>query len=355
MPHQNSPHKSTRIGSLKSEEEKRGNHMNLNTQNVSPTFCADRTVKLDQPDTQDGAYNRVQQLLFLPCHPARKGEGGLRTKGHFKKSLPNKPLISVVTVVFNGEKHLEETILSVVNQGYDNVEFIIIDGGSIDGTLDIVKKYQDRIDYWVSEPDRGISDAFNKGISLSTGIMIGLINSDDWYEPDTIELIAPMANADKVDIVHGLLQYWRDGKKGELVSGDERLLDKDMTVNHMTVFAKRSLYETIGLFSQEFRYAMDYELLLRAKKAGASFYYLDRCLANMRLGGVSDIRWQGALLEVARAKALHSNNSYNPKIYYVYQLTKSCMRRILERLGLVCVVRYYHAKFSLVRKIADRN
>jgi glycosyltransferase involved in cell wall biosynthesis len=340
---------------LKSEKEKSGKQMNRGTQYVSTAICADRAVNLDHPDTQDGPHDREQQQGFLPCHPARKGEGGLRTKGYYRKSLPDKPLISVVTVVFNGEKHLEQTILSVVNQGYDNVEFIVIDGGSTDGTIDIVKKYQDRIDYWVSEPDKGISDAFNKGISLSTGVMIGLINADDWYEPDTLELVASIATEDEVDIVHGRLQYWRDEKKAEMVSGDHRLLDKDMTVNHMTVFAKRTLYETIGLFSLEFRYAMDYEFLLRAKKTGASFYYLDKCLANMRLGGVSDVRWQRALLEVARAKTLHSKNSYNPGIYYVYQLSKSCMRRILERLGLICVVRYYHAKFSLVRKIANRN
>lgn len=329
--------------------------MNANIQYLRQNFRVDRTLNLEQPDTGDGCDTKVPHLLFLPNHPARKGEGGLRTKGYFKKSLPDKPLITVVTAVFNGEKYLEETILSVVNQGYDNVEFIIIDGGSTDGTLDIVKKYQDRIDYWISEPDKGISDAFNKGISLSTGIMVGLINSDDWYEPDTTELIASVISAGSVDIVHGQLQYWQDGKKARLVSGDDRLLDKDMTVNHMTVFVKRTLYQAIGLFSREFRYAMDYELLLRAKKAGAGFYYLDKCLANMRLGGVSDIRWRGALLEVARAKALHSNSSYNPKFYYVYQLTKSCMRRILEKLGLNCVVRYYHARFSLVRKIANRK
>jgi len=98
--------------------------------------------------------------LFLSEGENRKGEGGQRTKGHFKKSYEKKPLISVITVVFNGEKYLEETITSVINQTYENVEYIIIDGGSTDGTLDIIKRYEDKIDYWVSEKDNGIYDDY---------------------------------------------------------------------------------------------------------------------------------------------------------------------------------------------------
>ena len=98
-----------------------------------------------------------------------KLEGGLRTQGHRRSSSPEKPLVSVVTPVFNGEGHLEETILSVLNQDYDNIKYIIIHGGSTDGTQAILKKYDDRIDYWISEPDNGIYDAMNKGIRLAKG------------------------------------------------------------------------------------------------------------------------------------------------------------------------------------------
>lgn len=105
--------------------------------------------------------------------------GGLRTKGIQKISEPEKPLITVVTVVFNGEKTLEQTIQSVVNQTYDNVEYIVIDGASTDRTLDIIKKYEDRIDYWQSEPDKGIYDAMNKGIGLANGDFLIFLGADD--------------------------------------------------------------------------------------------------------------------------------------------------------------------------------
>jgi glycosyltransferase involved in cell wall biosynthesis len=99
--------------------------------------------------------------------------GGLRTKGLFKATSPAKPLITVITVVLNGERHLEQAIQSVIKQDYPHIEYVIIDGGSTDGTLDIIRKYEARIDYWVSEPDNGIYDAMNKGIALARGELSG--------------------------------------------------------------------------------------------------------------------------------------------------------------------------------------
>src|SRR5687768_15692501 len=98
----------------------------------------------------------------------------------------NLPLVSIITIVFNGQKSIERAINSVLGQTYPNIEYIIIDGGSTDGTIDIIKKYQHKIAFWKSEPDNGIADAFNKGLSCAKGNIIGFVNADDWYNPDTI-------------------------------------------------------------------------------------------------------------------------------------------------------------------------
>jgi glycosyltransferase involved in cell wall biosynthesis len=119
--------------------------------------------------------------LFLPKNKNRKCAGGLRTKNYFKFNSFNKPLITIITVVYNGGKVLEETILSVLNQSYNNIEFIIIDGGSSDNTLKIINKYDNEIDYWVSEKDNGIYDAMNKGCSLALGSGLIFLNSGDKF------------------------------------------------------------------------------------------------------------------------------------------------------------------------------
>ncbi len=125
--------------------------------------------------------DQFETILFLSKNDFRKGEGGLRTKGYFKYKNNQKTLLTVITVVINNDKHIEETILSVINQSYDNIEYIIIDGGSTDNTINIIKKYDHLIDYWVSETDNGIYDAMNKGCKLATGSGLCFLNSGDKF------------------------------------------------------------------------------------------------------------------------------------------------------------------------------
>jgi len=129
--------------------------------------------------------------LFLPAHPQRRGEGGLRTQGYFKQPFESAeqrlPLLTVITVVYNSAASLERTIRSVLEQPYDNIEYIIIDGGSVDGTLEIIRRYEHAVDYWVSEPDGGIYDAMNKGISCATGDGLLFLNADDYFHGDVIK------------------------------------------------------------------------------------------------------------------------------------------------------------------------
>ncbi len=128
----------------------------------------------------------------LPSLPAPEGprvEGGLRTTGRFRASAPGSPVLSVVTVVYDGVATMEACIRSVLEQAHDNVEFIVVDGGSTDGTLDLLERYGDRIDYWVSEPDRGIFHAMNKGVSLITGDYVLFLGCDDVLLGFTPELV----------------------------------------------------------------------------------------------------------------------------------------------------------------------
>lgn len=161
-----------------------------NTIALDQNYSTTRLLMTQKPEIVNKPEDKFETILFLPSGEGRQGEGGLRTRGYFKQSYEEKPLISIITVVFNGEKYLEETIQSVINQTYDNVEYIIIDGGSTDGTLEIIKKYEDYIDYWVSEKDKGLYDGLAKGFKLATGDILGYINAGDYYHKEALGVVS---------------------------------------------------------------------------------------------------------------------------------------------------------------------
>jgi len=289
--------------------------------------------------------------------PAQQGriQGGTRVIGDLcTASVPSHPLVSIITIVLNGEKNIEKTIKSVLDQTYDNIEYFIIDGGSTDGTLDMIRKHEDKISCWISESDNGISDAFNKGIAAATGEIVGIINADDWYEEDAVACaVEAMRNTD-ADIVYGMLRTWDGETPFELMAADHRLLDREMSLSHPSVFATRASYEKIGLYRIAFRYAMDYEWLLRAKKAGLKFSSVGKCLANMRLDGISNINWREPLKEEVRARNL-VNPSIMNSIFCRYKIIKGFIRRFFEKIGLHNIVRLFHAHISSVKKTGARD
>ncbi len=194
--------------------------------------------------------DQFKTILFQPEGEGRTGEGGLRTKGYFKKSSKEKPLITVITVVFNGEKHLEETILSVINQTYDNVEYIIIDGSSTDRTLDIIEKYEHAIDYWVSEQDNGIYDAMNKSCRLSHGNALSFLNSGDRYIGDVLSAIKsiPCLLPCKVQEADG--RVWR-----KLATSPKQGLP---TTHQAIIFQNQKI-----LYNTAYKISADYDFFLR--------------------------------------------------------------------------------------------
>jgi glycosyltransferase involved in cell wall biosynthesis len=262
----------------------------------------------------------------------------------------NSPLISVITVVFNGEKHLEQTIRSVLNQTYARVQYIIIDGGSTDQSLNIIKKYENDIYCWISEKDKGISDAFNKGIALATGEVIGIINADDWYEPSALERVA--AEMGDSDICFGDMQLWKNEQKEFIQKGNLDRLRKEMTINHPTIFVKAEMYKTHGGFDLRYRCAMDYDFMLRLVVKKSRFTYIPSVLANMRWGGVSDSSWKRGCRETLEIK-----NKYLPghelghRIYYLKHITAIQSAKTLSLLKLGFITRMYRKFFSPVKKL----
>lgn len=201
------------------------------------------------------------------------------------------PKISIITITYNSEKTLEETIKSVVSQNYDNFEYLIIDGGSTDKTLDIVNRYREHISFVLSESDRGISDAFNKGVKNATGEIVGIINSDDLLLPNALSNIAKAYESD-VDVYRGNTIAWDDvnGTKIKDVPRMEFRVNSLITGNvcHQSTFVSKAAYLNYGLFREELRYMMDVDLLIRLYEGGAKFKYINKDLAVSRMGGVTD-------------------------------------------------------------------
>ncbi|GHX01111.1 Colanic acid biosynthesis glycosyl transferase WcaE [Vibrio cholerae] len=252
--------------------------------------------------------DKFQTTFLLPESKNRQGEGGLRTKGYFKVGgiIPqndplhavdncseniSSPLITVVTVVYNGEAFLEDTILSVINQTYDNVEYIIIDGGSTDATLDIIRKYEHAIDYWVSEKDQGIYDAMNKGITLATGDWINFMNGGDaFYNNTTLDHVFKKNDLSVFDIIYGNHQVvYPSGRKRLARAGQLTNMWKGSQFCHQATFVK-SKYHKKNKFNISTEIVADFELFYNAWRANKKFHFIDVVIARFEAGGVSDIK-----------------------------------------------------------------
>ena len=204
--------------------------------------------------------------------------------------------ISIITVSYNSEEHIASCIKTVLNQTYPNIEYIIIDGASKDNTVAIIKSFNDARIHLLSEPDKGIYDAMNKGIALATGDIIGILNSDDEYATNNVlELVADTFIKNNTDSVYGdlvyvkpddtnrILRYWSAGayKKGSFKYG--------WMPPHPSFFIKKSIYNSLGLFNLNLKSASDYELMLRFIHINnISIRYIAQVLVKMRAGGNSN-------------------------------------------------------------------
>ena len=207
------------------------------------------------------------------------------------KSESSQVLVSIITVVYNGASTLEQTIQSVLNQTYQNIEYIIIDGGSTDGTLEIIKKYENKIALWVSEPDNGLYDAMNKGIHKATGKLIGMINSDDWYESNAVTLaVEAYRNNPQKKIFHGD-RFDVDKKEKKKIykfnNSKLKLFYSAMTYNHPSMFVHQDIYKKFK-YNTSLKAYSDYEFVLSNYLLNKNnFQYIPEPYVNYRTDGLS--------------------------------------------------------------------
>lgn len=204
--------------------------------------------------------------------------------------------VSIITVTYNSAQFLEDCILSVINQTYKNIEYIIIDGKSTDNTLSIIKKYENKIHKWISETDKGMYDAINKGMAMSTGDVIGILNSDDIFDNnDVINDIVLAFQQSNADSIYGDLEYVDPDNTSKIYriwKGNpykSSLFLRGWMPAHPTFYFKRELFEKYGGYENHFYTAADYELMARyLYMHKASAYYLPKLIVKMRRGGQSN-------------------------------------------------------------------
>ncbi|KOY50651.1 glycosyltransferase family 2 protein [Polaribacter dokdonensis] len=223
--------------------------------------------------------------------------------------------ISIITVCYNSEKTIENTIESVISQTYNNVEYIVIDGDSIDNTLNIIKKHQSRIEKWISEPDKGLYDAMNKGIALATGDIIGVLNSDDIFHSEIVlEEIAKFHHENSIDASIGnIVQINQNGKivrKYSAKNWKPNKLKIGFMPAHPAIFFKRELFDRFGLYQLDYTIGADYELITRfflKNKITWKFSYITT--TSMLIGGLSSSGLSSyRLISKEIKKALTRNN-----------------------------------------------
>jgi glycosyltransferase involved in cell wall biosynthesis len=243
--------------------------------------------------------------------------------------------LTLITAALNPGPEVAQTIRSVLEQGYPNLQYIFVDGGSSPESFAHVQPFLPRIDHLIREPDAGISDAWNKGLALATGDVIGLINADDFLLPGILHRVAAaFAGLPSMAVVHGNAQR---------IEGERRHIRKPMPrlpwairigtpVVHPATFVAREVYERVGLFDTRYRVAMDYDFVLRAHLAGARFHHIDETLVGFRGGGLSDREPLLAFRELRRSQLEQGLN--RPLVEVLHAVRMTVRRVVRPLLGL---------------------
>ncbi len=239
--------------------------------------------------------------------------------------------ISVITSVYNNQETIAQTIESVLSQTYDNIEYIVVDGASDDGTIDIIKQYEDKITVFVSEPDKGIYDGLNKGIALATGDIVGFLHSDDLFEDaHVVGKIADTFKKRHVESIYGDLIYVRQEDTRHIVRFWKSGIFTPVKLKwgwmppHPTFYVKREVYEKYGTFDTDFKISADYDTILRfLGREKISTHYIPKVLVKMRIGGASN-KSLGNIVQKSREdlKAMKKNGIGHIGSLFIKNLSK---------------------------------
>lgn len=244
--------------------------------------------------------------------------------------------ISIITASYNSVKTLADTMESVLSQTYTDWEYIIVDGGSKDGTLDLIKKYESRFGdklKWISEPDHGIYDAMNKGIARATGDIVGILNSDDYYtSKDILSTIASAFSDKNLDAVYGDIHFVNEGEPNSVVRYYSSRLFKPFWLRfgfmpaHPSFYARRDVYQKAGLYDTSYKIGSDFEMMVRLfRKHHIRYHYLHKDFVTMRTGGMSTKNIQSRRTLLAEdVRACRSNGIYTNQfmiaLKYLYKI-----------------------------------
>jgi glycosyltransferase involved in cell wall biosynthesis len=282
------------------------------------------------------------EVPFLDDYNAQ-APSPLRIEGPDRRGAKGPPEISVFTICFNAAETISATIDSIAQQtGLDRMEYIVVDGGSTDGTLDILRERGDVIDYWISEPDRGISDAFNKGVAQTTAPIVAHLNADDTLSPRHLAAaLEVLKDNPDAGFCHGdRRMITPSGELRRLTKGPDDYrtnIDRYMTVNHPTMVVRREMYSQFGLFRHELRYAMDYDLVWRFAKNGIRGVYSSELQADMRDDGVSNTRWRETLKDLQAIQILNDVPRWRVALRAYVASLRIQVRDALETRGLTGV------------------
>ena len=244
--------------------------------------------------------------------------------------------ISIITATYNSEAHIADCVKSVNSQTYDDIEHIIIDGASKDNTLEIVKNIPNRVVKIVSEPDRGIYDAMNKGINLATGDVIGILNSDDFFTSnDVIETVVNAFNNNDIEALYGDVHFVDPNDLNKCVRYYSSAIFKPSLFRfgfmpaHPSFYMKRECYEKHGLYALDYRIAADYDLLIRyLYKEKINYKYLKKDFVTMRTGGVS-------------------TENFNSRVTLNREIVKACKRYGISTNMFLLSLKYFYKIFEL--------